>query len=289
MEDYTVNEYVDMHLMYGECECNGAEAARRDRRGGGRPQRHLDVEEEVLERVEDDPMVSCRELERATGCPKSTVSRILRDNSLHRFHYTKVQKLEPGDAAQRLHYSQEFLALYYRNENFLSQILWTDESLFTREGIFNQHNLHNYGVENPHLGGRYYTFLTERLTEMLDDIPIASRPQWFQQDGAPPHSARQVSAYLNLQFPGRSLGCFGSLRWPARSPDLTPLDFFLWGYLKEQVYKTEPETAEDLVARLHAAVTNVDPEKLRLVRMGVLRRIHACVAAGGGHFQQLPT
>lgn len=73
-----------------------------------------------------------------------------------------------------------------------------------------------------------------------------------------------------------------------RSPDLTPLDFFLWGYLKEQVYATEPETVEHMVARLHAAATNVDAEMLQHVRVGILRRIHACVAAGGGHFQHLP-
>jgi hypothetical protein len=26
--------------------------------------------------------------------------------------------------------------------------------------------------------------------------------------------------------------------WPPRSPDLTPLDFFLWGTLKERIYQT---------------------------------------------------
>ncbi|XP_015113023.1 uncharacterized protein LOC107038442 [Diachasma alloeum] len=123
---------------------------------------------------------------------------------------------------------------------------------------------------------------------MLDDVPLAGRPRWFQQDGALPHCARDVTAFLNAQFPGRWFGRYGPLHWPARSPDLTPLDFFLWGYLKDQVYETEPETVEELVARLHAATTNVSAEMLQRVRMDVLRRIHACVAAGGGHFQHLP-
>ena len=34
--------------------------------------------------------------------------------------------------------------------------------------------------------------------------------------------------------------------WPARSPDLTPCDFFLWGYVKEEVYKTNPQTLDQL-------------------------------------------
>ena len=35
------------------------------------------------------------------------------------------------------------------------------------------------------------------------------------------------------------MGRRGSHEWPARSPDLTPCDFFLWGWLKEQVYSTD--------------------------------------------------
>ena len=34
------------------------------------------------------------------------------------------------------------------------------------------------------------------------------------------------------------------------SPDLSPLDFFLWGYLKEQVYKPLPFNLEELKARV---------------------------------------
>jgi hypothetical protein len=45
----------------------------------------------------------------------------------------------------------------------------------------------------------------------------------FQQDGAPPH-------------PGRWIGRAAPLPWPPRSPDLTPLDFFLWGFVKDRVY-----------------------------------------------------
>ena len=34
--------------------------------------------------------------------------------------------------------------------------------------------------------------------------------------------------------------------WPARSPDMTPCDFYLWGRLKNAVYKTNPRTLEEL-------------------------------------------
>ena len=56
---------------------------------------------------------------------------------------------------------------------------------------------------------------------------------WFQQDGAPVHYANIVRNRLNENLNGRWIG---SIEWPARSPDVTPLDFFLWGYLKHKVY-----------------------------------------------------
>jgi len=33
--------------------------------------------------------------------------------------------------------------------------------------------------------------------------------------------------------------------WPLRSPDLTPLDYYLWGYLK--VYRTNSESIHELI------------------------------------------
>ncbi|EZA62612.1 hypothetical protein X777_10243, partial [Ooceraea biroi] len=45
---------------------------------------------------------------------------------------------------------------------------------------------------------------------------------------------------LNESFPDRWIGRGGRISWPARSPDLTPLDFFLWGHLKNEVYRDIP-------------------------------------------------
>ena len=45
----------------------------------------------------------------------------------------------------------------------------------------------------------------------------------------------------------------GSVRWPSRSPDLTPMNFFLWGEIKRLVYETSLDTEEELIARVAAA------------------------------------
>jgi hypothetical protein len=44
----------------------------------------------------------------------------------------------------------------------------------------------------------------------------------------------------------RVISLRGELPWPARSPDLSARDYFLWGYLKAKVYTTRPWTIHDL-------------------------------------------
>ena len=55
----------------------------------------------------------------------------------------------------------------------------------------------------------------------------------FQQDGAPPHWGLVVRQFLNDTFPERWIERDGPIPWPPRFPDITPLDFFLWDYVKQ--------------------------------------------------------
>jgi len=62
----------------------------------------------------------------------------------------------------------------------------------------------------------------------------------FQQDGSPAHY-KDVQGYLNRNLPQRWIGRTGKeddalMRWPPRSPDLTPCDFFFWGFVKDTVF-----------------------------------------------------
>ncbi|KAJ4433406.1 hypothetical protein ANN_15665 [Periplaneta americana] len=57
----------------------------------------------------------------------------------------------------------------------------------------------------------------------------------------------KLSVYSVDVFPGRRIGRTGPIRWPPRSPDLTPLDFFFWGFIKDRVYATKPHTIPELV------------------------------------------
>jgi hypothetical protein len=73
---------------------------------------------------------------------------------------------------------------------------------------------------------------------------------WFLQDSTPPHYGVDVHLFLNNIFPSRWIGRRGSIEWPAKSPDLSPLDFFLCGHLKIKIYKEKPQNLQDLETKL---------------------------------------
>ncbi|PNF31703.1 hypothetical protein B7P43_G13374 [Cryptotermes secundus] len=76
----------------------------------------------------------------------------------------------------------------------------------------------------------------------------------FQQDDVPPHWSTIVRDALDKHFPGRWIGRDGPISWPPRSPDVTPLDFFLWGYVKDIVYKTQVRGIDRLKTRVRDAI-----------------------------------
>jgi hypothetical protein len=51
---------------------------------------------------------------------------------------------------------------------------------------------------------------------------------------------------LKVKTPGRIISRFGDIAWPARSPDLSAPDYFLWGHLQGKVYANKPGTLGEL-------------------------------------------
>jgi hypothetical protein len=90
---------------------------------------------------------------------------------------------------------------------------------------------------------------------------------WFQHDGAPAHCTNVVCQYLDETLANRWIGRGGPITWPPRSPDLAPLNFFLWGYMLSLVYDTPVETLHDLVARIAIAAGTIRE------MMGILQRV----------------
>ena len=95
--------------------------------------------------------------------------------------------------------------------------------------------------------------------------------------------------YLNESFPNRWLGRGGPVIWPPRSRDLTPLDYYLWGHIKTLVYETKVESRAALRDRIFAAAEHIrnHPNNIGSTTHSLLMCAENCIAAGGGHFEQL--
>lgn len=348
---------ADMHLVYGEANCSGAAArelyrsrfpnrripghnmfgrlhnrlretgsfeARMNDTGAERRTRTRGMEEAVLLEVENDPGTSTRAIGARLGVSHSSVWRILHEDELHPYHVQRVQALSDGDYQQRVDFAGWFLQQIAAAPNFAADVLFTDEAMFTLEGICNVHNVHVWAHENPRAtrphaaqrrcsinvwagllgdsvigpyvlpsrlnGETYRTFLAQVLPELLNDVPLHVRQRmWFQHDGAPAHFSGIARQHLDATFPGRWIGRGGPIPWPPRSPDLSPIDFFLWGYMKSLVYETPVESDMDLMARIVAAsgVVADTPGILANVRRSMRRRCAACITSAGRNFEHL--
>ena len=76
----------------------------------------------------------------------------------------------------------------------------------------------------------------------------------------PAHSTLKVHNYLQNIFQDRIMSGRGSIVWPARSPDLSPNDFFLWGYIKARIYNNvRLNNIDELKDRISIACREINP------------------------------
>ena len=75
--------------------------------------------------------------------------------------------------------------------------------------------------------------------------------------------------------------------WPPRSPDVTPPDYFLWGYLKGRVYQNKPRSIDALKANITEEIQAVTADVLARTFQNMACRVQSCLDANGGHFQYM--
>lgn len=276
----------------------------------------------VLLALQENPHLSSRQMERLYDISKTCVNRITRKHKYHPYHISLHQDLHGNDFQRRINFCTEMLQKCDEDPTFLRSILFSDEAIFKNDGQVNRHNMHYYATENPHWvrqidfqhpwslnvwGGilndevigpfffedtlnanRYLNFLEDQLPVLLENVNLQTRHNlWYQHDGAPPHHARIVRRFLNNWRGERWIGRSGPIAWPARSPDLTPIDFFLWGYIKDQVYQTAPTTKDDMKNSIRHVFSRITVPMLHNVRQTFLRRCTLCIQQNGNIFEHI--
>ena len=99
----------------------------------------------------------------------------------------------------------------------------------------------------------YRGMLTEFLFPKMNQLNINDIR--FQLDCATYYTARLTIDLLQNQFGDNFISRSGPVHWTPRSCDLTPLDYFLWGYVKTLAYADKPATLEALEANIQATIT----------------------------------
>ncbi|GFX38509.1 DUF4817 domain-containing protein [Trichonephila clavipes] len=112
-------------------------------------------------------------------------------------------------------------------------------------------------------GDRYRAMITNFFIPELNNHDV--QELWFQQDGATCHTARATIDLLKDTFGDRLISRFGPMNWPPRSCDLTPLDYFLWGYVKSLVYADKPQTLDHLEDNIRRVIADIRPQMLERV------------------------
>ena len=289
-----------------------------DARRIGRPSTSRSEENVVL--VRDmftlSPRKSIRQATLESGLTRHTVLTVLKKDLNFRPrkpHY--VQELTPEDCDRRMEYGELILGWHEDCPKLFENILWSDEAVFHIGGFVSRHNSHYWAAHDPEVTvekmqnrpkvtvwcgmtatkviGPYLlcdTMNAERYLQILEDYvwPIISG--WenidefvFTHDDAPPRFALGVRAWLDQKFQGPWVGPQGPHEWPARSPDLTPCDFSLWGWAKEEVYRAKSHTFEQLEDRIRKVITNVPHDFLQKTVDSIPGRLRKLVDAAGAY------
>lgn len=288
-----------------------------DKHRAGRPR----ISEENVLRVKNafqrSSTKSIRTAARELQLPRSTVHKVLHKRlGFHAYKMQLLHALEPNDKPRRKAFANLMLKEISSDETFLNRICFSDEATFHVSGKLNTHNSRIWGSENPHVTielhrnspkvnvwcgimcnriiGPYFfkensitsnSYLALLVDYVAPQLGVLQPSIIFQQDGAPPHWGLRVREFLNRTFPDRWIGRDGPIPWPPRSPDITPLDFFLWGYVKDIVYRSKIRNITNLIKRITDAIDTIDESMLQRTWQEIIHRLHSLRSSDGDHIE----
>ncbi|GFW83519.1 putative DD41D transposase [Trichonephila clavipes] len=207
--------------------------------------------------------------------------------------------------------------------DFHKQILFSDEAHFWLNGYVNKQNCRIWSEANPQVYGEtllhpekltvwcalwaggiigpyffkndeghtvtvngdwYRAMITNFFIPELNNHDV--QELWFQQDGATCHTARATIDLLKDTFGDRLISRFVPVNWPPRSCDLTPLDYFLWDYVKSLAYVDKPQMLDHLedICRVTA---DIRPQMLEKVIENWTSRLDYIRASRGSQMPEI--
>lgn len=272
----------------------------------------------VIDYFANNPNISLRVASLDLALPRENIRRCLKRNSIRPFKPKFLHTLRAGDTEKRMEYCLWAQGEYLNSRKFLASVMFSDEATFTTNGVVSSQNARYWASENPNWvincksqysvkvnvwcgilkdriigpfffegnmnANNFMEFLEGELSAVIDELPLAERRNLiFQLDGCSVHYSRIVRQWLNEKFPNGWIGRGSELiEWPPRSPDLTILDFYLWGLLTQKVYKTRPRNRAELCDRIRQACAEITPQEIKKALRHSRKRYDKCVEINGG-------
>lgn len=297
---------------------------RNDNTGRPRSARSNEKIRAVSEVVEATPRISVRRVlcDVSNTSSKSTVHRILKyDLKLVVYKISLMQHLKDADISARLAFAE-----WVRSHDDITDMIWfSDESHFHLDGYMNKQNIRYWGSSKPEfyderplhsekvtvwaamsssglIGPFFYeengecctvnlecymNLLQKKFVPELIRRGIRVQTCWFQQDGATPHTARSVLEWLEQTFGNRLFSLKTANVWPPHSPDMSPLDFYLWGYLKDNVYSPKPRCMAELKNAIRREMRKISRDTCVNVIRNFREHVELVRRNNGGHLEHI--
>lgn len=293
-----------------------------DRKHTGRPRsvRTAKLVKNVKARIRRNPRRSGRKLAGEMGTSHTTMRRVLKEDlGLMPLKMRKTQMLNQRTKRARKERCQALLQRFTPDK--LDRILFSDEKLFQVEAKWNTQNNRVYGksvkelpegvnkmqrTQHPAsvmvwagvsaMGKASLVFVDQgvkiRKENYIADIlephvrPLThdlfkNGEWWFQQDSAPAHKALTTQNWCQDNLPG----FISTAEWPASSPDLNPMDYYVWSKLEQMACSRNHPNVESLKRSLVKAWSDLPMEEVRAAIHSWRGRLSACVKAKGSCFE----
>ncbi|GFW41399.1 DUF4817 domain-containing protein [Trichonephila clavipes] len=240
---------------------NGAFSLSTEEEKSGRPSIATD---KLVAKVDEE----IRENRRIRSVCPSTLWKILRkDLGLRVYKIQLVKELKPNDHQARrrfVEWAQNEIAVV---PDFHKRIFFSDEAHFWLNGYVNKQNCRIWSEANPQVYVET-PLHSEKLIVWCalwaDGIIGAAVPTRRRNMSHSSCHNRFIERPIYL-LGDRLISRFGPVNWPPKSCDLTPLDYFLWSYVKSLVYADKPETLDHLEDNIRRVIADIRPQMLEKV------------------------
>lgn len=271
-----------------------------------------EIKDSIIGVVDSDPEMSLRELETLFDISKTSVRKILNDDKIKFHKKIAIPTLTESHKLKRVQFASRFANLAYHQ---MPNIIFTDESyvqvnlqgsgIWRRRGEYPACAFYEkdaYPIKCMVWGGigplgfrttlikiegaidsRAYVYMLHNNNIRGQIFDRFGFNFIFQQDNARPHTARLTQNYLDANFPNR-------LQWPAKSPDLSPIEQ-IWDYIKNKVAGIKFKSTDQLFNQIKREWDLIPDNIIHNCYSSFLARCKVCVQINGdclnGHWRKV--